>query len=1184
MLYDIMSVSGEDKTLKKCGYIIARLRKKQGLTQEQLGKKLNVSYQAVSKWENNLSEPDLDTIEKLTEIFNISITDFFYLVNNVDVLTSSSKSSGIGDVKSEQKLGIANENINGTTNSTALGTKSVQNKNKSFIKNKPWYLAIGLGILIVVFTLCFCFIPRNLSGKQIFDKYDSSIFYIYAENANSAKIGTGFFINKTGLAVTVLSNLEDCETGKTKLNNGENYSIEKIVGIDTENNLVLIQTNLKRSNPVKLGNSNKIAMGDKVYAITYTDEPLMQSAKSVLSEGIVYKTDRNSSGVSSIQTTATTEKANKGGVLFNERGEVVGIIEDKLTISGDIFDMAFDMVNVVVPSNYITSVKQNINTTLWEHVNEKLSLNFYNSNGTLIETKKVSKGFVLKDYKKTGYVVSGLYLDNLLQQEYDQEAQILENLDIYVDIRPIKYTVQFDSNGATGTMASQDFYYDQSQTLSKCTYTLQNKMFVRWLSDVGYFNDEEQILNLTTKDNEIIRLSAVWIDLTFTINFDGNGASGSMNSISYTYNQTVTVPNSNFYKEGYIFSHWECGQNVYNVGDELGYMSDTQTDFTFVAVWTPITYKIKYSGDGYSQDVGTATYDQGFTLTDYVYKNKQVDYFTFNGETYHVGDSVINLANYNTTVTLNIVWKGVDFEIRYYTDETNYVSKSYTWGEVRLASYYDFKKVGYTCNGFYSSKYNTHFDTSELITDTKYEIEPNEVLSFVVDWKPIDYIVKIGHNSLQAETINCKYGTEYTVPTSEDYKEGYTLTNYTIKINNTVIGVISVGEKFSNLTSKNNEIVYLYPNWQAIEVKYNFYCDGQLWKTDVVTFDEYYTMPNYTTEKEGMWFNGWLIGEKFFGPSDYVQVKYSNSENNFDAVWSKQLKGEGTEENPYLIENYDDLCSIKYIFDNSKFYQKTIKLVNDIDCENKLLSSIYGFHGCTFDGNNKIIKNVQFETSLFRMISNSHIKNLGIENYSINYQGDTYKDFGGLAQGCVSTTIENCYTIGKINVDLIRSKEYETISVGGLCAWANTNMIIKNCYSKTEITFNHSNPNAIKTQFTEILIAGLVANLQQNSTIENCYAITSIDSSNRSYPLVAYQFQETTISNCFYGYSGSGLKFLDNPDQLSEFTYILQIDNNTEKAESLGNLYSLEYLNSNLNFDTTIWVDKTPTFPTLKSY
>ena len=68
--------------MKKYGHIISKLRKKQGLTQEQLGKKLNVSYQAISKWENNLSEPDLETLEKLTEVFGIPMSEFFDMAKN----------------------------------------------------------------------------------------------------------------------------------------------------------------------------------------------------------------------------------------------------------------------------------------------------------------------------------------------------------------------------------------------------------------------------------------------------------------------------------------------------------------------------------------------------------------------------------------------------------------------------------------------------------------------------------------------------------------------------------------------------------------------------------------------------------------------------------------------------------------------------------------------------------------------------------------------------------------------------------------------------------------------------------------------------------------------------------------------------------------------------------------------
>lgn len=59
--------------MEDLGVRIANLRKEQNITQAELGKRLNISAQAVSKWENGLSEPDIETMTKLCEIFNVSL-------------------------------------------------------------------------------------------------------------------------------------------------------------------------------------------------------------------------------------------------------------------------------------------------------------------------------------------------------------------------------------------------------------------------------------------------------------------------------------------------------------------------------------------------------------------------------------------------------------------------------------------------------------------------------------------------------------------------------------------------------------------------------------------------------------------------------------------------------------------------------------------------------------------------------------------------------------------------------------------------------------------------------------------------------------------------------------------------------------------------------------------------------
>ncbi len=62
---------------------ITMLRKKSGWSQEELAMQLNISRQAVSKWESGASIPDLDKIIKLSEVFGVS-TDFL-LKDSLDV-------------------------------------------------------------------------------------------------------------------------------------------------------------------------------------------------------------------------------------------------------------------------------------------------------------------------------------------------------------------------------------------------------------------------------------------------------------------------------------------------------------------------------------------------------------------------------------------------------------------------------------------------------------------------------------------------------------------------------------------------------------------------------------------------------------------------------------------------------------------------------------------------------------------------------------------------------------------------------------------------------------------------------------------------------------------------------------------------------------------------------------------
>ena len=77
---------------------IIRLRKKNGWSQEELADKMNIYRQAVSKWERDLSFPDISSIPKLAEIFEVSVDELIQVKtetkenigkNKVDVIVDT---------------------------------------------------------------------------------------------------------------------------------------------------------------------------------------------------------------------------------------------------------------------------------------------------------------------------------------------------------------------------------------------------------------------------------------------------------------------------------------------------------------------------------------------------------------------------------------------------------------------------------------------------------------------------------------------------------------------------------------------------------------------------------------------------------------------------------------------------------------------------------------------------------------------------------------------------------------------------------------------------------------------------------------------------------------------------------------------------------------------------------------
>lgn len=73
----------------KIGSNIAALRKEKGFTQEKLANELGVSAQAVSKWENDSSCPDIALLPEIAAIFGVTVDDLLRC-GEEDILKCSS--------------------------------------------------------------------------------------------------------------------------------------------------------------------------------------------------------------------------------------------------------------------------------------------------------------------------------------------------------------------------------------------------------------------------------------------------------------------------------------------------------------------------------------------------------------------------------------------------------------------------------------------------------------------------------------------------------------------------------------------------------------------------------------------------------------------------------------------------------------------------------------------------------------------------------------------------------------------------------------------------------------------------------------------------------------------------------------------------------------------------------------
>lgn len=190
----------------------------------------------------------------------------------------------------------------------------------------------------------------ELSGKNVFKKYASAVFMIYATDGANVGQGSGFVINQTGLAISNFHNFDGMNAWCIKMYGKDKaYTIKAsdIVAYDRNKDYIIFKI------PTEvLGDFGKISfdyipvsrksveVGDKVFAIGSPrglENTLSSGEISSIRNGETYR----------LQINAPIDHGSSGGALINEYGEAVGITSAGRDDSGANLNFAIDLLQLL---------------------------------------------------------------------------------------------------------------------------------------------------------------------------------------------------------------------------------------------------------------------------------------------------------------------------------------------------------------------------------------------------------------------------------------------------------------------------------------------------------------------------------------------------------------------------------------------------------------------------------------------------------------------------------------------------------------------------------------------------------------------------------------------------------------------------------------------------------------------
>lgn len=484
-----------------------------------------------------------------------------------------------------------------------------------------------------------------------------------------------------------------------------------------------------------------------------------------------------------------------------------------------------------------------------------------------------------------------------------------KNKTIYlgVHLNWLKYTINFDPNGATGTVIPLNGVYNTPTVLPTAGLTRTGYTFMGWSrskeatspdSDLTGTKDFGKIFNFTW-DNKTTTLYAVWRTNAYDITYDANGgtfADGTLKKSSETlYNNKYTPPAAPT-RGGYTFGGSWTNATLRNVTADT--KMTTAADHTLFATWNSVgsisvqTAKVadEPGADGSVSGGGSFAWGDTCHLNATKSTGSVFVGWSKNDEN---GEIVSTAGSYPVTVTEKAVYYA-HFKLEEYTVTFMYKNSA---GE--LITDRQTVKYGHAATAPTASDY-PHYAFQKWDTYDYLSVKANLIVNAVYTSTVLTVTFNANGGTVTANDrqydIGDKYG-ELPVPERPGYEYG---------------GCWWTHERYGDMVSSNTEVVSagsqtLYAHWTAKTLTVCFDADGgeAPSKTSIsVTFDSYYgTLP--TTKRTGYTFDGWY-GDDAEKVSSSSRVTMTE-DHTLTARWTAKtfwvtLRGEGGTVDPDEIE------------------------------------------------------------------------------------------------------------------------------------------------------------------------------------------------------------------------------------------------------------------------------------------